>query len=581
MNQLDVLESTLSAEDRFRLEKIYEPTVVGVQPEDSRRSLVVMPDGEIRSYGVADKQSVFADGRRVYISSRNCGLDWKFHYTESDTVLGAASYLPWSGRWVTVDFSRKDGDRGTFALISETGPDDTAPSRVDISDEVFIDMFQPTVFEDERRIICCGHTHRGEWDVPTVMYSDDDGESWTLVPLKSAPKHEAVFPHLGVRWQNTGTEATFTRLDGRRLMMLVRTSLDYLYVYYSDDLGETWTDGEPSRFHCTLTTPFLLRLRDGRTVLFWNNTRPLAERNHEIEFPPVSAGCKAGNGEDVFTNRDACHVAISDDCKEWTGFRELVLNAIRNAPDFRVNGGNLSSADKSVHQFQAIELPGGKILVEYGQHEASCRIAIFDVNWLYEKTRTEDWQNGMKNVSTHLFVKSISDCHLDTRFGGHCAWNRTEGALLVPDPDVTFGEALQICRVKDERLVSDLQGMVWNFPKAFRGEIVLDTRVEGSGIRVRLCDHWINPSDEYAGLYAAYDFELDQRTLGRNKWRKVTIAFDCTTGDGEVSADGVRLFKIKKRLDTPDGISYLHVQTMAAETDYSGTLIRRMEYRSL
>ena len=58
------------------------------------------------------------------------------------------------------------------------------------------------------------------------------------------------------------------------------------------------------------------------------------------------------------------------------------LNMIRNAPDFRVNGGNLSSADKSVHQFQAIELPGGKILVEYGQHEASRRIVIFDADWL-------------------------------------------------------------------------------------------------------------------------------------------------------------------------------------------------------
>ena len=580
MTQLETLRNILSDEDRARLEKIYEPTVTGVQPEDSRRSLVVMPDGEIRSYGVADKRSVFADGRRVYISSRNCGLDWKFHYAVSDTVLGAASYLPWSGKWVTVDFSRKEGSRGTFALISEIGPDDTAPRRVDISDEIFIDMFQPTIFEDERRIICCGHTHRDGWDIPTVMYSDDDGENWTLVPLRSAPKHEAVFPHLGVRWQNTGTEATFTRLDGKRLMMLVRTSLDYLYVYYSDDLGQTWTDGEPSGFHCTLTTPYLLRLSDGRTVLFWNNTRPLAERNHENEWPPVSAGCKAGNGEDVFTNRDACHVAISDDCLEWTGFRELGLNMIRNAPDFRVNGGNLSSADKSVHQFQAIELPGGKILVEYGQHEASRRIVIFDVNWLYEKSRTEDWQNGMKNVSTHLFVKSISDCHLDTGFGGHCAWNRTEGALLVPDPDVTFGEALQICRVKDERLVSDRQGMVWNFPKELRGEILLDMRVEGSGVKIRLCDHWMNPSDEYAGLYAAYDFELDSRTLGRGRWLKVRITFDCLTGDGEVSCDGVRLFGIKKKLDTPDGISYLHVQTMAEDTDYAGTLIRRMEYRS-
>lgn len=84
--------------------------------------------------------------------------------------------------------------------------------------------------------------------------------------------------------------------------------------------------------------------------------------------------------------------------------------------------------------------------------------------------------------------------------------------------------------------------MVWNFPKALRGEILLDMRVEGSGVKIRLCDHWMNPSDEYAGLYAAYDFELDSRTLGRGRWLKVRITFDCLTGDGEVSCDGVRLF---------------------------------------
>ncbi len=581
MTNLEILASTLSESDKRRLSLIYAPTVVGVQPMDARRDLILMPDGELRSYGYTEKTSVFNNnGQKVYLSSRNCGLDWKLCYAPAQTALGAAIKLPWSDRWLTIPDGR-DGV-GTFAYLSEIGPDDISPRAVKLSDIRYIDMFQPEVYPEKHRVLCCGHhTKPDGYQEPVVMYSDDDGESWTLVPLKSTPKHTPVYPHLGVRWQNTGTESTFTRLADGRLMLFARTSLDYLYVYYSADLGETWTDGEPSPFHCTLTTPYLLKLSDGRTVFFWNNTRPLAEENHDTQNPPVSDWVKSGNGEDVFTNRDANHVAISDDCFHWTGFRELGLNEVRNAPDFRVKGGWISSNDKSVHQFQAMELPMGKILVEYGQHEISRRMVIFDVNWLYETTRVEDWQMGLKNVSTHLYVKSLSDCHVHTGFAGHCAWNRTDGALLVPDPDLTWGEALQICRVRDKRLVSDKQGMVWNFPMAYKGEITLQLRVEGAGVAVRLCDHWMNPMDPQVGRYALYDFALDKNTVAPGVWHEVVITYDSEACTGMVSCDGIALFTIPMTNPAPQGVSYLHVQTLAEETDFDGTLIRRMEFRGM
>lgn len=575
-NPVEQLDATLTDADRARLRKIYAPTIIGVPPEDARRSLVVMPDGELRAYGVTDKADVFDNGRQVYLSSRNCGLDWQF-VTLPAPVMGAATRLPWSGRWVTVLANATE----TYALLSDIGPDDPAPQKVTIMPERCVDMFLPAYFLPEKRIMCSGHLKRDGWDVPIVMYSDDDGAHWTTVSLRSTPRHEAVYPHLGVRWQNTGTESTFIRLPDGRLMMLVRTSLDYLYVYYSADLGETWTDGEPSSFHCTITTPYLLRLNDGRTVLFWNNTRPLAERNHETEFPPLDEGARTGVGEDVFTNRDACHVAISDDCVHWCGFRELALNDIRNAPDFRLHGDTLSSADKSIHQFQALELPDGKILVAYGQHEACRRMAIFSIDWLYETEREEAWQNGLANVSTQLYVKSVSGCHLGWGVPGHCAWNRTNGALLIPDPEGNFREVLQLCRVHDERLVSDRQGMVWNFPAAKEGVLTLELRVEGCGVYARLCDHWMNPSDPDVFRYAMYDFALDSRVLTPGVWHVVEIRFD-ETGCGSVSADGAPLFRIQNRQKdgAPQGISYLHLQTMAQNTDYAGTLVRRMHFHT-
>ena len=45
---IDKIASLIDRDDTERLKSIYEPTVVGVMPEDARRGLCVMPDGEIR-----------------------------------------------------------------------------------------------------------------------------------------------------------------------------------------------------------------------------------------------------------------------------------------------------------------------------------------------------------------------------------------------------------------------------------------------------------------------------------------------------------------------------------------------------
>ncbi|MGM9624573.1 MAG: sialidase family protein, partial [Eubacteriales bacterium] len=580
---LEQMAANLTDSDKRRLSEIYEPVVVAVQPDDSRRGLCVMPDGEIRYYGVEGKKHCWdKDGCSVYLSSYNA-LDWTRKEAPAGSApvlstgtvqkgtiaMGAAARMPWSGKYITVVTWSDGENKGTWAEISEIGPGDTKPKLIRICDEVMGDLFQPFMLTKMHRILVSTYFVSGGSYSPRVLISDDDGENWKTVLLQPTPFFEPVFPHRGTRWQNNGSEPNLTELPNGKLMLLARTSLDCFYVYYSDDNGENWTEGEPSLFHGTLTTPFLLKLSDGCVICFWNNSRPLAEPNHERTWPPVGDGIKLGAGEDAFTNRDVNHAAISGDGIHWTGFREIALNEVRGASDFRVRGGSASSADKSVHQFQAIELPMGKILVAYGQNAVSRRMAVFDRRWLSEKSRTEDFRLGMLHLSTHLYVKSLSDSHIGRGFNGHCAWNRTDGALLVPDPDCTGGEVLQICRVRDERLVSDLQGMVWNFPAAHCGELRLQLRIEGAGIHVRLCDHWINPSDEYAGLYAAFDFELDERILPTGMYCDIRVVLD--NENAMVFCGQKRLFTVRKKLDTPNGCSYLHLQTMAPCTDYKGT----------
>ena len=572
----------LSESDKRILQSIYEPTVVGIPAEDARRSLMVMPDGELRCYGRSNIKVLYSlnDGDLIYLSSRDCGLSWKKVFAPKG-AMGDCVYDSKNNRFITI--------RGKNAYISEIGPDDTAPRTIKIADKNYFDIFQPIRISTGRLLSSGQFAKLTEIDgkqvndyCSVVFRSDDDGETWQITELKSAPRFEIVWPHRSLRWENNGSECSLTELPDGRIMLISRTSQDYFYVYYSSDGGETWTDGEPSPFHGTLTTPFLLKLSDGRILHFWNNTQPLAEVDKKGYWPQVSSEAIDGRWEDVFTNRDINHVAITEDGgKTWLGFRELGLNEIRNASDFRSAGGMYSSADKSVHQFQAIELPFGKVLVAYCQHQISRRFVIFDVNWLYENSRTETFRTGLHNLTTHVYVKSVSESQLGRGYPGHCAWNRTNGALLVPAPEGNGDEVLQISRIDDPRLVSQLQGAVWNFPAMKKGKVEIDMRVDGEGLRLSLTDRWFNAADEYIWYYAQFTTEIDGSCVEKDKWVTVTVSFDTEEGIAAAKCCGEKLFSIKMKDSAPNGISYLHLQSLAKSPDPKGTYIHRLSAAAL
>src|SRR5690554_5201141 len=109
------------------------------------------------------------------------------------------------------------------------------------------------------------------------------------------------------------------------------------------------------------------RLNDGRLLFIWNNTTPLPEKEGV-----------SGAWEDVFTNRDVLHAAISDDDgKSWKGFRELYMNPHRNDFDYE-NADRSFSLDMSVQQSQSVELEGGLVLVSLGQHKDIRKLLLFD-----------------------------------------------------------------------------------------------------------------------------------------------------------------------------------------------------------
>ena len=569
MNRIPAMLSRLSDQEKRRLERVYAPVAVGTHPSNTWADLCVLPDGEIRVYG-HDEET------RFYLSSIDCGFTWKRYDVEDDTLFCSGVLNPHTGRWFNSYYVKGEGGwqnaempavpEGASdwqATLSDGGPG-TPAKWVKIADGNFLP--RPGIALSTGRMLIPAQIPPTD-DAPqhpVVARSDDNGESWQVASLETAPAHEATGFHKSTRWQNGACEPTLIERRDGSVLMIARTTQDVHYFYESFDGGETWTAPQPTSLHGTNTQPTLMRLTTGEMLFFFCNTQPLAEVDKSTVWPKLGPAEMEGRSEDVFTNRDANHAAISsDDGLSWKGLREIYLNPIRNTCDFRISGGNYG-LDKSVHQFQAVELPFGKILLCCGQHEYTRRMLIFDPKWLLETERCEDFKNGLGAVSTQVYVKSISGYKRPV-WNGHCAWNRTNGALLLPDPDGNREEAVYIETSSDERLVSPMQGVVWNFPAAKKGVVSPRMMPVEDGLTFSLTDRWFNPADPHAAALSVYTLKADAALCPAMQWSDIVL---CWNESGcEVTVNGKSITKLAPQDAAPHGLSYLIVQS---ETEYTG-----------
>lgn len=574
-SHVDKIKTKLTREDVRFYSDIWEPVEVAVPDGDAWNNLCVMPDGEIRMYGNYRRESVFQrNPRRCYIASRDGGLSWKRHMVEGKYTLGKSVYVPYLDRYVDV---RDMGFDGSYVLIGDS-PDDENPMRIMFSENSCGEVGTIFPMRSRNRVLVITHERRPKLH-PTAFfavlhYADNDLRNWTRVELDAVPFFEPEAGKTGVRWQQNNRENTIEELSDGTLVMISRTALDYHYICFSKDGGETWTKPQPSVFHGTGTMPRLKRLSDGRLVFLWCNTRPLPELDDAD-----------GVWEDVFTNRDANHVAISsDEGQTWRGFRELALNPHRNAADFRSLGGPEDGRDKSVHQFEILELPYGKLMVAYGQNYPCRRIVILDLKWLLETEREENFIHGLRSISSQGYVKSVLGCYRGTEdaplsYVGHCAYNRVNSAMLLPDPVNEGKEVLHICRTDDPRLVSNVGGAVWNFPAAKKGSVTVKVHIGGKGLRLSLLDHWVNPCDEDVKRIASVSIPLGDSMQGDNVYyTRVRVDFDCADDSVELYINERFLSKGKLHGAHPTGLSYLHLQSAAQSHDPVGSLIAELQF---
>ena len=577
MNEyVKAIEARLDSDQADMLKSIYEPKVVEVPLADARRDICILKDGEIRSYGECDGGQWRDESKPyAYLSSVDGGISWTKHYAKGK--MHSCTYIPEWDKYIRF-IGRNDG---FYCMISDIGPDDPSPKEVRVAESGFFDEFLPVKSRFTDRIWCTAQKNNGEGlNEPYYFYSDDRGESWKAVKVKHPEPCPIVYPHKGPRWRiSCGTEPYAIELNDGRMVMILRNSNDFFYQAFSDDGGESWSDPEPSIFHGTTTTAFMLNLSDGRIVTFWNNTQPLPDINHEVLQPYLDKDSQKGVWEDVFTNRDAAHAAVGDgNWENFKGFREIHLNQVRNNTDFRYAGDFVPCSDKSVHQFQAYELPFNKVLVCFGQSTASRKLVIFDVDWLCEKQRSENFLGGLKNVSTHVYLKGIAGSQVHTLGNGHCALNRVSGAVMMPDPEGILLDRPYIRKHHDDRRISDIDGIVWNFPASKKGKVQVEIKIVEKQIQFTLSDRWFNACDAFAGSLSAFTFDLDNADIG-NGFATVTVEFDVDKGFARVSDENRVIFDVKMKNPAPCGISYLIIQCMP-DGESNGAYIRKLEMKA-
>ncbi len=529
--------------------QVHDPYFVGRPPQNAYTGLVKINDSDIRHYG-----------KDCYIISKDGGLSWQTVPVEDGNLYGKQSQ-------VTGEFCRvfSVGNDAVYVIRSIGGIDgEWVKEQIDTNGAI---MIKPVVYiQNGSRAIAAFHTkYRNGCG---TYYSDDNCKTWKKSNQVNAPDHKVGGLHRGERWNHGAVEPSVVELQNGNLWMLMRTAQDMHYESFSTNGGETWSEPKPSRFYGTITMPTIQRLSDGRILFLWCNTTPLPEVKHPDSY-----------WEDVFTNRDAIHAAISDDDgKNWQGFRELYLNPLRNDSLMATRFGKMGSNDRSVHQSEFVETGDGEILVSLGQHPEFRSLIKFNPEWLYEKERADVFSDGLSNWSCQKYIKGIE---------GHCAYNRIPGAFVMQHPDKPGKNVMHLKADYDSTLLSHYSGAVFNFPAGENGELTFRAKfTEGyEGMTISLCDRWFNPTDSTAMIFAMHNFEIPANlslgktgNLGTSDWHDFKLKWiksdDLKSGYCSVYIDGKKQDnRIPLNCETINGISYIHFYLTLKNTSNTGVFI--------
>ncbi len=362
----------------------------------------------------------------------------------------------------------------------------------------------------------------------TVLYSDDEGETWRLSPsVLRVPAQDITSTESGA------VEPVVLELRDGRIWMLIRTQRGRLYESFSEDGGLHWSSPRPSRFLSSDSPAGLARLPDGRILLLWNNC---------LRFPYAYGG------------RHVLHAAISEDeGRTWRGYREVARDPLLEQPP--PPRGNFGTAYP-----YPVPTRDGRVIFTTGQGVAARLLCILlDPTWLYETVTREDFSKGLAQWSS---------------FG-------TKGVDLVPHPEKPGAQVLRIRKPDPEWPAA----AVWNFPIGKKGRLSLRLALQSGfkGLRIGLTDHFSVPYDIEDHLHNAFALEITQGGrfaesgwLDFGRWYELRLEWDVFRREARVFLDGREVVGLPLLRQT-EGICYLRLSSTAETPDEAGVLIESVE----
>ncbi|MEM1084583.1 MAG: sialidase family protein [Verrucomicrobiota bacterium] len=414
-----------------------------------------------------------------------------------------------------------------------------------------------------RRMVLATHDGKGV----VTWTSDDEGNSW------QGPSNRCIAPVVGKgRWGDPGNAGHIVEMKDGRLWMLTRNCQDHLWEYFSDDRGESWGEGQPSRFVGVFSCFRFYRIPDGRLMLVWLNNIPR------------TTGNKRDNNHN--TARDVLHAAISDDEGEtWRGFREIALGRRRHELVFHP----AYVYDCGIHHPKLTVTSEGKAIVFTGQdfedaeHDNLHRQAvIFDLDWLYESSHSTDFSKGYDDLSVFKMSKRP--------WGKTNYYSRTLGATLIEHPTTPFKKVLHLGRETCDWVWNEQDGANWNFPTGKTG--ILKTRIllrDGfKGGSISLTDTFYPPADNAGEKAAMFTLEIpddgridENMTLAPDRWFELELEWtgteNASTHSCTVRINGHQLSKsLPLKNPSPNGVSYVRLRSTAPDEDLAGWLVESL-----
>lgn len=183
----------------------------------------------------------------------------------------------------------------------------------------------------------------GEWDdfhpgVIRLLYSDDDGASWTVTDEKiRSPYNDKT------QCQEPG----IFELDDGRLWVYFRTAYGHQYQSFSEDGGETWSAAAPNLYFTSPDSPMLIK-RVGKYVFSifnpngYNCMNTLIEEwNSPKRTPYVCAVSKDGGLSFDSTGKTSANGKMSDFAKNCVLLEDDTSNSYCYPAVIETNNGFL------------------------------------------------------------------------------------------------------------------------------------------------------------------------------------------------------------------------------------------------